>query len=426
MGNLERYTNIEKRLSEPVRDPLWKHIYLSKEILAIAGSAPFQKTARIKQLGPTFYTYPGATHTRMGHSFGVYEIARQILKAISRQDNSPDLSEAGMVSFLDAALLHDIGHFPYTHSLKDLPLKDHEVLSGEIILETEINQLIAAAGGNAGITAEIIDTSKATQNQEVVFYRKILSGVLDPDKLDYLNRDAFYCGVPYGIQDKDFIIDRIVADPENGLAIDKKGIQAVENILFSKYLMYKSVYWHKTVRNVTATVKKVLIHALESGFVEPEQLYRLDDFTLIDLLTRQESIYSKIIDDISKRHFFSSDFEVSAKVFPKKISPSEKLALETKMLEALIGRELAGQYFLHFIIDIPEKISFETNLRFFDHGNFYPLDQSDYVFSAQVIQKFQDSLQKIRFFYSDELKEIFINKKITNNDIFDLFKKMEN
>lgn len=421
MGNLELYTSIEKSLTEPVRDPLWKHIYLSKEILAIAGSTPFQRTARIKQLGPTFYVYPGATHTRMGHSFGVYELARQILKAISKQNNVIDLTREGMLSFLIAALLHDVGHFPYTHSLKDLPLKDHEVLSGEIILETEINDLVKLAGADATLAAQIVDTNLDTDNKEVLFYRQILSGALDPDKLDYLNRDAFYCGIPYGMQDTDFIIDRLIADPVNGLAIDKRGIQAVESVLFSKYLMFKSVYWHKTVRNATAIVKKILIHALENDFIEDEELYMLDDHGLIDLLTSNNASYYKIINDLNNRKFYNTVFEIPAMKISKEITPSEKLELEKQILENLIGKNDAEKYFLHFIIDIPENISFETNLRFFDEGEFYKLDQSDYVFSNHVIQKFQEALQKIRIFYSDQLKEVFISKKINNENILDLF-----
>ena len=111
----------------------------------------------------------------------------------------------------------------------------------------------------------------------VGFFWKILSGVLDPDKLDYLNRDAFFCGVPYGIQDVDFILEEVFPHVENGVAISPKGITALENILFSKYLMYKTVYWHKTVRIATAMIKKAIAMALEEGAIGTQDLYGLDD-----------------------------------------------------------------------------------------------------------------------------------------------------
>ena len=105
---------------------------------------------------------------------------------------------------------------------------------------------------------------KLKENKEILFYRQLLSGVLDPDKLDYLNRDAFYCGVPYGIQDTEFTLSALEPDSEKGITINSKSIVAVENLLFSKYLMYRTVYWHKTVRIVTAMMKKTLFSALKN------------------------------------------------------------------------------------------------------------------------------------------------------------------
>ena len=149
-------------------------------------------------------------------------------------------------------------------SLKELPLKEHEVLTGEIILSKELyNPIKEELGVPPEMVAAIIDKNLPDGGDEqIVLFRNLLSGVLDPDKLDYLTRDAYFCGVPYGIQDVDFIISRIKPYKKSGLAVDSQGLPAVENLLFSKYLMYKTVYWHKTVRVATAMIKKAIISGL--------------------------------------------------------------------------------------------------------------------------------------------------------------------
>ena len=132
--------------------------------------------------------------------------------------------------------------------------------------------LIKKAGTEPEFVAGIVDKNIKTDNKEILFYRQLLSGVLDPDKLDYLNRDAFYCGVPYGIQDTEFTLAALEPDLQKGITINSKSIVAVENLLFSKYLMYRTVYWHKTVRIVTAMMKKTLFSALKNDEISDTPL----------------------------------------------------------------------------------------------------------------------------------------------------------
>ena len=208
------YAALQNGYTDPIRDVLWGHIYLTPELAALTKSGPFMRLSRIFQLGPAYAVYPGATHTRAAHSIGVYHLARRLLLNLANRGAEAWLSPVGAVSFLCAALLHDLGHFPYTHSLKELPLRRHEALTAEIILREPIKSLVAKAGGDPSLTAAIVDTELPLGNEgELVFYRKLLSGALDPDKLDYLNRDDRYCGVPYGAQDVDFILSRLYPDP---------------------------------------------------------------------------------------------------------------------------------------------------------------------------------------------------------------------
>ena len=117
--------------TEPVRDPLWKNILFPPSFEKILFHPSFVKLSRIMQLGPTHLVYPGATHSRRAHSIGVYAIALRIVQALPGM--KPLITESGLRSFLVASLCHDTGHFPYTHSLKELPLVPHEVLTGKIL-----------------------------------------------------------------------------------------------------------------------------------------------------------------------------------------------------------------------------------------------------------------------------------------------------
>ena len=244
------------KILQIVRDSLWKNIEISQELLDITNTKEFTRIEHIKQLGPTHFVYPGATHSRFAHSLGVYHIASKLIDNLQKKGSSSWTTDEGIQAFKIASLCHDLGHFPYTHALKELPLKDHEELTGEIVLNSSITQLIKKAGTEPDFVAAIVDKNIKTENPEILFYRQLLSGVLDPDKLDYLNRDAFYCGVPYGIQDTEFTLCALEPDLQKGITINSKSIVAVENLLFSKYLMYRTVYWHKTVRIVTAMMKK--------------------------------------------------------------------------------------------------------------------------------------------------------------------------
>ena len=134
----------------------------------------------------------------------------------------------GVKAFLCAALLHDIGHYPFAHSLKDLSVEPHESLAAKEIVGGLARVIRESVGVEPQAVAAIIDRGSGYRGSvNVGFFWKILSGVLDPDKLDYLNRDAFFCGVPYGIQDVDFILEEVFPHVENGVAISKKGISTV-------------------------------------------------------------------------------------------------------------------------------------------------------------------------------------------------------
>ena len=163
------HTALLEGYTEPIRDALWGHIYLTPALAALTGSLPFMRLHRILQLGPAYRVYPGATHTRASHSIGVYHLARRLLIHLAEEGADEWLSPVGIKSFFCAALLHDLGHFPFTHSLKELPLEEHEVLTAKLIESDPVKSLVAAAGGDPKFAAAIVDTGEQSGGEELHF-----------------------------------------------------------------------------------------------------------------------------------------------------------------------------------------------------------------------------------------------------------------
>jgi len=411
--------SLNKDYTHPVRDVLWGHIYLTEKQADLISSPPFIRLSNIFQLGPVYLTYPGATHTRASHSIGVYHLGRRLLQNLAERGASEWLTPEGVKSFLAACLLHDLGHFPYTHSLKELSLTSHEALTGGIIRKDPIKSLVGKTGADPLLTAAIIDKETDATGTELLFYRKLLSGALDPDKLDYLNRDARYCGVPYGAQDVDFILSKLYPDKERGADIDSRLIPNVEAVLFSKYLMYRTVYWHHQVRSATAMVKKALIKSLETGKIRGEDLYNLDDRGLFTLLV--EKTGNPLIEAVREGRIFAQAAEIPIeKVNLAAVRDfSARARLEEQLAEEFSknGMNLKGE---ELIIDIPEPVSFETGLFVVDEKcNF---SESSSAFKTEMVNSLIQTLFTVRVYvdqkYKKNLKTFFqihsIIEKILN------------
>jgi uncharacterized protein len=407
--------HLDSDYTEPVRDPVWKHIYLHPALAALVESGPLLKLAGIRQLGPAYLLYPGATHTRYGHSLGVFQLARRMAGALLKapeggEELSSMVSVEGLKSFLAAALLHDLGHFPFAHSLKELPLKAHEALTAELIQTQPVRTALGEYGADPYMTAAIVDEDLPSRNDgQIAFFRRVLSGVLDPDKLDYLNRDAYFCGIPYGVQDIDFVISRIrpvlgKSDGDGGrtwgVAIDSKGIPAVENVLFSKYLMYRAVYWHRTVRAATSMIKKAVVGALAEGVVRPEDLYGKDDDGFVRLAAASSYGPFGLVARVMERRLFAPILEVAFDpadpVHTSLVSIGSRSAAEVsaaRRLSQAAGTRLSPE---EVIVDIPEPVSFESDMFVSDEGR--PFNESSTVFKRPVIDGFTGSLRTIRVF----------------------------
>jgi HD superfamily phosphohydrolase len=371
--------HLDEEYTEPVRDPVWGSIPLSAGHLRLMEQDAVQRMHRIKQLGPTYLVYPGATHTRFSHSLGVFHIARRIMRSLLRNEwpsGSFGLSAEAVRAFLCAALLHDLGHYPFAHSLKDLDVEEHESLTARRVLSGGMSASIRRdIGVDPGLVAAIVDQSRAYGGGDadaptLAFLRGILSCVLDPDKLDYLNRDAYFCGVPYGIQDVDFVLGEIGAIPGVGLGVTRKGLTAVENVLFSKYLMHRSVYRHKTVRVATAMVKKALVLGLHEGVLAQEQLYWTDDAGFLGVLDASKFGPFALADAVTGRRLYrvacSVPFDATLEAHRRMEHPAQRLEVEEEIAREvgrILGRQVRGE---EIIIDVPESLSFDLGLPVLD------------------------------------------------------------
>ena len=397
-GILERLLRDSR---ESVRDPLWGSIFLTPGLSAVMAAPAFVKLSGIRQLGPAVLVYPGATHTRYGHSLGVYHGARRLVKALAARGRLDFVSEEGILSFLAAALCHDLGHFPYAHSLKDLVPEDHEGLGARLMKEEPLRSLLGAAGADPDLAAAIIDPDLPDGGRrEVALFRSMLSGVLDPDKLDYLNRDAYFCGVPYGLQDVDYVLQRVDLGPGDRIGVDEKGLMSVESILFAKYLMYRSVYWHEGVRSATSMVKKSVYVAISEGAMAPEELYGLDDAGFVALMRGLSFSARGLAEAVFGRQPFPCVLDL-----PYDAADPRHDGLLDLARRADFERELAAMVGLSafdLVVDIPESVSFDTDLAVIDaaSASARPFSESSTVFSPAVVEGFARSLRRLRVFAS--------------------------
>ena len=349
-----------------VKDPLWGNIPMTEGLKRLLETDDVEKLSRIKQNGPAYHIYPGAVHTRLNHSLGVYYLAREILLSIATKAEDLPLTEEGMLSFLAACLLHDIGHFPYAHSLKELALKEHEeIAAGLILRDGPLKAAIAGLGASPAMAAAIINKDAPSSDRETLLYRSVLSGTLDPDKLDYLSRDAFFAGIPYGRQDTDYIISSISLVGDE-LALESEAIGSVEQVLFSKYMMYRNLYWHKGVRGATCMIKKAVLSALRDGIITADDLYLKDDYEF-SMLCQRFPDYGPftLIRNVDHGHLLErkamTEYDAAGSLENAAGNPAERWRTEERIL-SLLSRDYPDLRSHEVIIDIPEPVNFESSI----------------------------------------------------------------
>jgi len=272
--------------TEVIRDPLWDNIRIDRAALTALDTPAVQRLRYVRQVGHSFLVYPGATHTRFEHALGAYHLTRRAIAALDEIGELPDGLEDDCVAVRMAALLHDIGHYPFSHALEEAGFPSHEALGVRKLNEGELGEHLVSVGGKGFPKAvgQLIAGRSASPLQGLI------SGTIDLDKVDYLSRDARMCGVPYGTVDVDRLLSSLtlveVAPRRWEVGIQEKGISALESLLFAKYQMYRNVYWHHAVRSATCMFKRAVREAVRRGTVTPEAIAESTDDGLMELLLR--------------------------------------------------------------------------------------------------------------------------------------------
>ncbi|MEI3604259.1 HD domain-containing protein [Pseudogracilibacillus sp. SE30717A] len=237
------------------KDPVHRYVRVSDRVIwDLIATPEFQRLRRIKQLGTTYLTFHGAEHSRFNHSLGVYEIVRRMINKMETQEGWNH--EERLVS-LCAALLHDLGHGPFSHSFEKVFNLDHEDFTKRIILEdTNVNTILnRVERGFPEKVAQIID--KTYEDKLVI---SIISSQIDADRMDYLLRDAYYTGVSYGQFDMERIL-RVMRPTKDQIVIKSTGMHAVEDYIMSRYQMYWQVYFHPVTRSAEVILTKIFHRA---------------------------------------------------------------------------------------------------------------------------------------------------------------------
>ncbi|MCP3739829.1 HD domain-containing protein [Rossellomorea sp. BNER] len=275
------------------KDPVHRYVHVKDRVIwDLIGTKEFQRLRRIRQLGTTYLTFHGAEHSRFNHSLGVYEIIRRIVDDVF--DGRPEWSKEERLLSLCAALLHDLGHGPFSHSFEKVFQLDHEHFTQAIILgDTEVNEILSKVSKDfPKYVAEVI--AKTYENKLVV---SLISSQIDADRMDYLQRDAYFTGVSYGHFDMERIL-RVMRPREDQVVIKYSGMHAVEDYIMSRYQMYWQVYFHPVTRSAEVILTKILHRAKElyensySFKLHPIHFYSMfeGDVSLKDYLKLDEAV----------------------------------------------------------------------------------------------------------------------------------------
>jgi hypothetical protein len=311
--------------SKFINDPVYGFITVPGEpAFRVIEHPYFQRLRRIKQLGLTHLVFPGAHHTRFQHSLGAMHLMTEALEALTAKgyDITPEETEAAEL----AILLHDVGHGPFSHAL------EHSIIEGVSHEEISLHfmqRLNREADGGLDLALEIFQDKYPKR-----FLHQLVSGQLDTDRLDYLRRDSFFCGVAEGTVSTERII-KTLAVLEGNVGIEAKGLYSVEKFFISRRLMYWQVYLHKTVLSAEALLIRILRRARELAgngvrlFATPPLAYFLEN--RVDSITFGQ--HPEVLENFAR----IDDFDIFSAI--KTWSLHEDFILST-LSKALVNREL--------------------------------------------------------------------------------------
>ncbi|MFL5759033.1 MAG: HD domain-containing protein [Thermomicrobiales bacterium] len=362
-----------------IRDALYDLIPVSAPELALISTQTFLRLERIQQLGFVSRIWPGAKHTRYEHSIGVLHLARLALDHLRSLPAGAWITDEDARVIAAAALLHDIGHYPFSHAIEELgpPIRAHEDVGRDLIEGPEIGQVLRDAWqvDPARVAAVVAPRGRLLPQADMVL-RHVLSGPLDVDKLDYLPRDARACNVPYGGVDTARLINsldivRVDRTTPPGIAIGAKGISPLHSLINARQEMFDNVYWHHTNRACMVMLLRAVQEAMVAGAVTPTTLTGHDDASLLAQMSdlAMPAATRRLTTALRERRIHKRALEISARsrdLYDRLGSlyhdPSARRNVELKLaagLSELLGAEVPAEAVL---IDIPKPERWPTGV----------------------------------------------------------------
>lgn len=347
------------------RDPLHNIISLEESlpedrlIIDLIDTPEFQRLRRIKQLGLALFTYQGAEHSRFTHSLGVMHLMTRVLDLLG---SGQRISEEARVVGRAGALLHDVGHGPFSHVMEKVLGFHHEDWTRRIILDegTEINRVLRSF--DRELPARVASIYDHTYTP--AFIAQLVSSQLDCDRMDYLLRDSLMTGAKYGVYDLEWVLHALKIDEQNDrVYVEYKGLYAVEEYLQARYYMFRQVYFHRTLRAAEAvlvsTLKRAreLIDAGDLGFrlegsvlekmligeqVDASEYLQLDDVDLTFHLKQWSRDRDSILADLSGRFINRALF----KAMDLTLASEQAEGFQQRAAQIVSSAGLAPEYYL--------------------------------------------------------------------------------
>ncbi|PWK11309.1 HD domain-containing protein [Tumebacillus permanentifrigoris] len=308
------------------KDPVHDYIYVfDKLIWDLINTRAFQRLRRVRQLGTAYLTYHGAEHTRFTHSLGVYETMRKVLSHFDRKFGWPGDTRTRLLA-LCAALLHDIGHGPFSHTIETVFKFHHEQFSQRILLEDpDVNEILRRV--DPQFPEDVVNVIAKKDKFPLVV--KLISSQLDVDRMDYLLRDAVNTGVTYGRFELERLI-RVMSPQGNDIVVKKSGQQTVEQYILARYFMYSQVYQHP----VTLSSDVLLRHA----FLRAKHLHMSD--RALFLPDELRPFLDKTMDEMSVEEYLRMDESVMTYTFHRWSEAED--AILRDLADRFINRRLFG------------------------------------------------------------------------------------
>jgi len=397
-----------------IRIPPEVDVPLTDRVRQLIDAPEFRRLARISQLGLVSLVYPAAIHTRFEHSLGVYRLALLYLRQLGTEPRfgtivGPEDAEL----FIVAALLHDLGHWPFCHPIEDICLPgvpSHELFASSFLLEGEIGDALRDDWHiNPRDVIGLLTGKPAHPAGRVL--ASMLSGPADIDKMDYLARDSLHAGVPYG---RHFDQQRLIGslclnEAGDGLAISEKGKTAAELMVFARYVMFSEVYWHHGVRSATAMLQRAfyLLH----GQLEMDTLFRSTEQEMIgelrdagaggpagELLEGLFGPVRQLYKRLAQYSFFEQR-ELYDKLARRRydwlVACAEHFAA---IVSTALGRVVAPHEILFDAPPVTREVQFDLDIYFVKERCYRPLGQVSPVTRTLATEQFDDYVKRVRVF----------------------------